>query len=457
LEAGALGGRLLITGGQIRDSLLFGGGSLSLRLKGDYDAVVFGLGLERVLAFALKYGPAKAVKRKGAFDRKEALIALKLGPIILEISPARSPNFPSGPDSLATPKEDALTRDFTVNSIYYDPLTNEIIDPLGGIEDLKAKKLNLCGPDSLTSDPLRILRAMTLISRRSLVAGRSLLAAVSKAYPNLQTVSADRFWPEWLKWSLARKPHLGLYFLKDSQAIQFWPELAALIGLPQNRTFHPEGDAFNHTALVVESISRLPLSRRRKSYLLLSALLHDVGKPKVLRFNEHDQPITKGHPISGVPVAKGFLSRQRTPYKVIAKVLKMVRWHMELSFKELKPYLLRRVARALAPECDLIDLWAICLADWEGRRPRPYLFPYSLEEFLAPVKGAITAPPPLLRGQDLMAVFNITPGPQLGWLKNKVNAAFDAGLVRDRAEALALVKTLLTAPNEGEPPVPIAY
>jgi tRNA nucleotidyltransferase (CCA-adding enzyme) len=320
-------------------------------------------------------------------------------------------------------------------------LTFTVIDPLAGAKDLKAKKLAPCATNSIVLDPLRILRAMALIARRAYAATETLLAQVAKNWPRLKSVPRDRFWPEWARWSKARWPHFGLYFLRDSQALNFFPDLKALIGSPQNPRFHPEGDVFCHTVLVVQALSELDLpDPKRRGLLTLAALLHDIGKPLVVRIDERGLALTKGHAPAGEPVAKAFLRAQRAPRKVAAVVAKLVRWHMELSFKPLTAEGLWRVARKLAPESDLADFWAISAADWNGRRPRFEAFPYSLNEFLAPVGGDKDAPKPLLAGHELIKYCRVAPGPQVGLILKSLAAAHDKGEIRTPEEARRWVR-----------------
>ncbi|MDR0549510.1 MAG: hypothetical protein LBI10_08925, partial [Deltaproteobacteria bacterium] len=281
-EVKAKGGRLYVTGGQVRDGLALGTFYPKFRYYRDFDLVAFGLDLPRILAVAENLGSARLIFRNFRGQKFPALVRFRAGSLVFEISPAKSPDNPFGFTPEASLNEDALSRDFTVNAIYADPLAETIIDPLAGLDDLKAQRLTPVSPFSIAQDPLRILRAMALISRRGYTATARLLDQVAKNWPSLKTVAPDRFWPEWARWSKARWPHLGLSFLRTSGALGFYPELTALVGSPQNPRFHPEGDVFNHTFLVVQAMSELKLpDPRRKSLLTFAALLHDVGKPRV--------------------------------------------------------------------------------------------------------------------------------------------------------------------------------
>ncbi|MDR1577273.1 MAG: HD domain-containing protein [Deltaproteobacteria bacterium] len=447
LSIKAMEGRLLLIGGRVRDGLARNDHFPNLSAGGDFDLVVFGLNWSRILSAAQKFGPARLVDHShDDGSKKPALVRLSLDGLVLEISfPKNLTAWSNASDFKTWLEADALARDFTVNSIYWDPLEKITLDPLGGLADLRARRLDLCQPQALVRDPLRVLRAMVLIARRGYVSSQNLINETKKNWPGLRKVARDRLWPEWAKWSRSRWPHLGLRFLEESQALSFWPELAALVGSPQNAQYHPEGDVWNHTVLVTQAMAELDVSEaERKSHWLLAALLHDVGKPLATRLDENGRPLTKGHPEAGVPVAKAFLRSQRAPEKVVDVVAKLTRWHMELAFKHLSAEGLRRVARLLKPQADLVDYWALSAADWNGRRPRVNFFAYSLEEYLDFVGGERTVPKPLLTGNDLIRVFNLRPGPRVGFLLNKVELARDQGEIETPEEAIEWIKRHLT-------------
>ncbi|MDR2142704.1 MAG: hypothetical protein LBR11_13160 [Deltaproteobacteria bacterium] len=437
------GGRLTLTGGQPRDAWLREPGSLGQGLgwlkPGDLDLVAFGLEWPAILEVARAFGRAGIILSRQTGQKSPALVRFRQGPVVLEISQPKALGR-SGGQPGAGFAEDALTRDFTINALHYDLLTGELLDPLGGLADLQARRLRLCEAGALRRDPLRILRAMVSLAKLGLSPASSLLAATRRDWPALTLVSRDRLWPEWAKWAKTAWPRLGLEFLRESQAVKFWPELAALVGAPQNPSFHPEGDAWNHTALVVQAMAELPgLPAWRRASGLLASLLHDVGKPRVVRV-EDGKVLTSGHAPAGVAVAKSFLRAQGAPHKTVGRVLKLVRWHMELTFQSLSSQGLRQLARHLAPESDLEDFWALSAADWNGRRPRFELFPYSLEEFLEPVGGLATPPQPLLLGGELIGLSYLRPGPGVGrWLR-RLALAQDSGAARTREEAQAWLR-----------------
>ncbi|MDR3204460.1 MAG: hypothetical protein LBV23_06915, partial [Deltaproteobacteria bacterium] len=287
------GGHLLLVGGMVRDHRM----EIELGLKpsdwpfereNDCDAVVFGLGLEETKNSFAALGPSWIIEHRTIVNRmikEPALVKVKVDDVELSVAIAKKNmdgSFFFYPE--AQLNDDAQTRDFTVNAIYYDPLEKAFFDPLGGLDDLLARRLKICSETCFTEDPVRILRAMVFISRFGLTPSPQLTAAANQAWPLLVRVPSERFWPEWRKWTLSRSPHFGLNFLKESGALNFWPDLAALCQSPQRLKYHPEGDVWNHTVLAVEVISRLEIANpSERSFMILTCLLHDIGKPIVTK------------------------------------------------------------------------------------------------------------------------------------------------------------------------------
>jgi hypothetical protein len=241
---------------------------------------------------------------------------------------------------------------------------------------------------------------------------------------------------------------MGLDYLRQGGVLAFWPDLEALIGSPQRFKFHPEGDVWNHTLLVVEAMGKLniPVSMGRV-FLTIASLLHDIGKPKVTLITPDGQVVTKGHGQAGISLAKRFLNSIMAPYSVAKPVLRIIERHMDLSFREPTPMNLKILARRLSPFCDLGHFWAIAKADWNGRSPWPYDYPWTLEEFLEPVGGERGPGVIPLETRILMAELGLSGGPIVGRLMNYVTAAFDSGQITTSQEALELAASALANPS----------
>lgn len=437
----AEGGRLLLVGGRVRDGLLGLKADTGLSFA-DYDLVAFNLSPENLSRLLARAGPVRHLARRtfSASEKVPALFHLRQGGNILEISLPKTLQETEGREySGGALAGDALARDFTINAIYQDPLTGEISDPLDGRGDLAGGRLRLCSPLSFDQDPLRLLRAMSFISRLGFAPSADLLDKAREAKPYLSNIPPDRFWPEWRKWASGSFPRLGLEFLADSSLRGLWPVLENLAATPQNPRYHKEGDVWIHTLMVVEELGKMSLPPERDRVILtLAALLHDVGKPSTTR-EKAGKWISHGHARAGVVLARIFLRSLRAPGRIIEQVGRLVGCHMDLYRPT--PKSVRRLARRLGGELSVRDLYYLVLSDDRGRiaektRSAEALPP--LEKIMEPLE--CERPPEYIKGRDILSAFpHLQPGPEIGRLLKLVNRASDDGLVSGREEALALV------------------
>ncbi|MDR2302931.1 MAG: hypothetical protein LBF38_12970, partial [Deltaproteobacteria bacterium] len=259
------GGRLYVIGGLSRDTLMeekLGKSPPSMHSGlGDKDLVCFGLDIETIKEAFSILGPTWIVDHRVLANRETkepVLVIVRMGESEFSVSLSRKRvDDQIVFDPKASLAEDAICRDFTVNAVYYDPLLEVFFDPLNADGDFRARRLELCHPKGLIEDPVRILRAMSFISRLGFIPGQKLLGATGRDWPLLGFLPPDRLWPEWKKWAMSGRPRLGLEYLRQSGALAFWPDLQALIDSPQRFKFHPEGDVWNHTLLVVEAMGEL--------------------------------------------------------------------------------------------------------------------------------------------------------------------------------------------------------
>jgi tRNA nucleotidyltransferase (CCA-adding enzyme) len=230
-------------------------------------------------------------------------------------------------DPTMTPEDAARRRDFTINSMYYDVVTGEIVDPFNGMQDLRDGILRATDPVHFVEDPLRAFRAMQLLARKAKTvepATLELIRGMVDAYPELPP---ERTYEEFRKLLLkAKKPSVGLELLRESGWIVHFPELHALIGCPQNPEYHPEGDVWVHTLKVVDAAAQLRpnIPRGWRIAFMFAALLHDIGKPSTTKedFTAH------GHDSAGWDMARDFMRRMKASKPVAAKVGALVGYHM---------------------------------------------------------------------------------------------------------------------------------
>ena len=305
---------------------------------------------------------------------------------------------------------DASRRDFTVNGLFYDPLTEKIHDWVGGEKDLRAKIIRTIGPpeERFGEDHLRMLRAVRFAAQLDFAIEPPTFAAIRVLAPKIKIISAERVRDELIK--LFAPPHAarGLVLLRDSGLLEhILPEVAATIQCAQSPDFHPEGSVFNHLRLMLEK-----LPRDAAAALPWAVLLHDIAKPVTA---ERDVATGRihfyGHEKVGAEMAESILSRLRFPNKPTEAIVACVRHHMQ--FKDVKQMRKATLRRLLLRETFPLELELHrldCLGSHGGLEYYDFLVQQAEE-----LKHQPALRPPLLTGDDLMAL-GVPPGKALGAL-----------------------------------------
>ena len=231
-------------------------------------------------------------------------------------------------DPSMTIKEASKRRDLTINSLYMDIETNEIIDCWNGLQHLEEGRIKATNEETFREDPLRVLRIMQLLPRKGKFVDSGTLDLCRDIKDTFSTIKPERVYYEFVKLLGSSKPSLGLQFLKDSGWLVHFPELNNLVGCPQNPKHHPEGDVFKHTKIVVDKASEIKSNLPIEWHLpfMFGALLHDVGKPYV---TDPNKLTAYRHESVGVEHAVKFMGRVSNNSKLISKVSKIVRHHMD--------------------------------------------------------------------------------------------------------------------------------
>ncbi len=414
------GGRALLVGGCVRDSLL----PNPVKSK-DFDLEVYGFShekLEQVLSshFDIDFvGRSFGVFKLHHYDIDVALprreTKLGLGHKSFEIRP----------DPSMTIEEAASRRDFTINAIYKDPLTDEVIDPFGGVEDLRSGILRHVS-SHFSEDPLRVLRAMQMIARFGLVAAEETVAVCRGMTP--ENLPKERLFEEWTKLVVKGKTiSAGLKFLRGVGWVRYYPELAALIGCKQSPKWHPEGDVWNHTlhCLDAYAASREGFSDDENQIVGLAVLCHDFGKPASTYYDKRKALLrSPGHDVAGVEPTKSFLSRLTDELRIFKDVTVLVKLHMRVySLWSSKSS--DSAIRRLASEVGRIDrLLRVAAADDAGRppfprNPEPIIW---LEQQAERLRIKDTAPEAIVRGRDLIKI-GLKPSPLFGEILSKAYEA----------------------------------
>lgn len=413
------GGRALLVGGSVRDALL---GSTAK----DADLEVFGVAPDKLEKLVAASYPVITVGKSFG--------VLKIRGLELDISLPRRErrtgplhtDFAVDADPAMSFPDAAARRDFTLNAISWDPLTRELIDPFNGVADLRAKVLRHT-TERFTEDPLRVLRAMQLSARFEFAVAPETIALCATL--TMEGISPERVFEEWRKLLVkGKKPSLGLEFLQACGWVKFFPELAILIGCPQDKQWHPEGDVWVHTLHCMDAFAVRKIGDEWEDLVVgLAVLCHDMGKPATTTHEADGHIRSLGHEAEGETPARAFLARLTSHKELIESVIPLVVCHMrprELMLGKAGDSAVRRLAKKVGR----ID--RLARVDEADRWGRPPLVPddpgggqWLLEraEKLSVERGG---PQPIILGRHVIAA-GLTPGPRF---KEILAACFEAQL-----------------------------
>ncbi len=347
------------------------------------------------------------------------------------------------PDSVefCDAEEDARRRDFTVNAMFYDPVTQELTDYVGGQADLKAGLIRAVGEpeDRFREDHLRLVRAVRFAVRLGFEIEPVTRRAIERLAPLTVEVSAERLREE-LRLILTGPRPAGALRLMDSLGMlrHVFPELEEGKGCQQPPNYHPEGDVFVHSLLTLE---KLPEGSGFE--LALAALFHDVGKPRAAR-NAQDAMFFPDHWDVGARMAEGVCRRLRLSRHETERVCWLVRRHMYfMDAPRMRESTLKRLF-AEPGFGQLAELHrADALASWGNLDNYNYVL-----ERRRNMPPEVAQPPRLVTGRDLIAM-GYAPGPLFGEVLEAVRDAQLEGEVTTREEALALAERTATALTTG--------
>ncbi|MEN8148898.1 MAG: CCA tRNA nucleotidyltransferase [Planctomycetota bacterium] len=423
----ARGHRTLLAGGAVRDRLLG-------RAASDFD----------VATSATPREVAAAFPRVVPVGEKFGVVLVVVEGRHVEVATFRHDahyddgRHPVGVSFTTDPREDAARRDFTVNALFYDPETDEVLDYVDGREDLDAGVIRAVGDplERFAEDRLRMLRAVRFAAQLDFEIDPATWTAVRALAVDIVDVAGERIRDELLKILTGENPVRGLRMLCASGLLEeILPEVSAGVGVPQPARFHPEGDVFTHTLAAVARLSE------RTPRLALAALLHDIGKPVTqsvadrVRFDRH---APKGAEMAEVVCRRLRLSREESD-----AVRDLVHNHLRfMSVREMREARLRRFLAGTRGEEHLalhradcrgshgdLSNWRFCrekLGEW-GREP--------------------PAPERLLRGADLKAL-GLLPGPDFAPILREAEDLTLEQKLRTREEALEWLRARVERKEE---------
>ncbi len=405
------GGRALCVGGFVRDKILG-------RASKDLDIEVFGISQNALPPLLQSLGRVEPVG--------QAFPVYKLGAVDVALPRRESKTgrghkgFTVAGDPSMTFQEAARRRDFTINAIGWDPLTGDYLDPFHGREDLRLRVLKLVDPATFPDDSLRVLRALQFAARFELTIDPA-TARLCSSIP-LDDLPAERIWGEFEKLLLqADRPSIGFALARELGVIhQLLPEMEALYDCPQDPEWHPEGNVWIHTLMVIDTARQLngDLERARLATVMLGAVCHDLGKPATTAVID-GRIKSPNHEAMGVEPATKILDRLNVntfdSFDVRTQVLGLVAEHLRpMAFFKGRETITDGAFRRLAQKVDLELLARFARADCQGRTG--HFDCSAMDWFIERARslGVEHKPPaPILLGRHLIEL-GVEPGPRMG-------------------------------------------
>lgn len=442
------GGMAMLVGGCVRDEIM------GIAHK-DWDVEVYGVEPVKLREILDTIGEVNVVG--------EAFAVYKIGDDLDVSIPRRERKVSGGHRGFVVEGDPGMSfeeacsrRDFTVNAILKDILTDEIVDPFDGQGDIKRKTLRMVSRETFAEDSLRVLRAAQFAARFEFDIEPETVE-VCRAI-DVTDLPKERIWGEFEKLLLKpQRPSIGLKWLYDLGVVdQLFPEMASLVGVPQEPDWHPEGDVDVHTLMVVDEARKLidELDYPRQVAVMLGALAHDFGKPPTTEFID-GKIRSRGHDEAGVEPTLTFLDtlgvHTLQGFDVRDQIVQLVRYHLKPGeyYGAKTPVgdgAFRRLARKVEPDL----LYRVAKADSLGRNPdwlpkEKWFDSKAQEWFIAKVRELQVekkAPDPILMGRHLIEL-GLAPGPQFKQILDAVYEMQLDGKINGLDEAIAEAKCLI--------------
>ncbi|HRI04159.1 MAG TPA: HD domain-containing protein [Pyrinomonadaceae bacterium] len=439
------GGRAMLVGGCVRDEIM------GIAHK-DWDVEVYGVDPTKLREILDRIDDVNVVG--------EAFAVYKIGDDLDVSIPRRERKVSGGHRGFVVEGDPGMSfeeacsrRDFTVNAILKDILTGEIVDPFDGQGDIGRKLLRMVSRETFSEDSLRVLRAAQFAARFEFDIEPETIE-VCRAI-DVTDLPKERIWGEFEKLLLKpQRPSIGLKWLYDLEVVdQLFPEMASLVGVPQEPDWHPEGDVDVHTLMVVDEARKLidELDHPRQVAVMLGALAHDFGKPPTTEFID-GKIRSRGHDEAGVEPTLTFLDtlgiHTLQGFDVRDQIVQLVRYHLKPGeyYGAKTPVgdgAFRRLARKVEPDL----LYRVAKADSLGRNPdwlpkEKWFDSKAQEWFIAKVRELQVekkAPDPILMGRHLIEL-GLAPGPQFKQILDAVYEMQLDGKINGLDEAIAEAK-----------------
>jgi poly(A) polymerase len=417
----AAGFAAYLAGGCVRDRIL------GLKAK-DYD----------IATDARPDSVARLFDNTAAVGAKFGVTLVMLGGEQFEVATFRAEaNYTDGrrPSTVrfGTLEEDVKRRDFTIGGMYLDPANGQIIDLVGGRRDLRAGVIRAIGDaeQRFAEDHLRMLRALRFAARLNFTIEPATWAGIRQSAPKIALIAAERIGEEVAMIMTQGGAAQGLKLLVDSGlAAIILPEVLALRGCPQPANFHPEGDVYRHTCLMLSM-----LARGCAETLAFGVLFHDIAKPQTLAIDADGKMTYYGHTDIGGRIAADVLQRLRRPRAVQLRVAYLVHNHLRMM---MAPRMRRATLKRMLAEEGFDELLELSLLDTLASSSALGFYHFC-RRARAAMSGAEIRPPRLLSGDDLITM-GFAPGPSFKQMLHEVEDHHLDGTLKTREDALHYIR-----------------
>ncbi len=464
------GGKALLVGGGVRDFFMG-------KISKDFDIEVYGLEANKIeeaiqpVGTVMEVGKAFGILKIRTESGLEIDVSLPRTDSKIDVGHR---GFEIKTDPHMSVADAARRRDFTMNSMAADPLNGDIFDPFDGRTDIKKRILRVTDPERFVDDPARVLRAIQFVGRFGMEIEKDSAEIIRELVPKLKEEPKERIGEEWKKLLLkSEKPSLGLNAGMNLGVFnEIHPELPPLARTEQDPEWHPEGDVWIHTLMVVDEaakiVNRENLEDDQKLSILLSSLCHDIGKPAVTELRDN-RIKSHGHEQAGEEPTKKLLNSIGIDFRTRDKVVKLVTNHLipttfyieeKLRGRKVKDSSIRRLAERIHP-ASINDLTLLAEADHLGRgsfdpeiKEQMFLprekFPARqwLLKRAAGINAEMGRPANVTRGRDWVNL-GFRPGAEIGELIRLANELRDDRSF-SREEILSLTHTATNAEEASE-------
>ncbi len=436
--------KVIVVGGSVRDHFL------KLPIK-DYDIEVYGLkNLEALESLLSEFGSVNLVGKsfgvlKFIYEGEEYDFSF---PRTEQKTGSGHRGFKVTCNGLMSFKEASLRRDFTINAMGYDIEQGLFIDPHNGKADIDRGTLRHINDTTFIEDPLRVYRAIQFCARFGyrLAEKTHLLCQTMVKEGQLEELASERIYIEFTKLLLkSPKPSIGFELMKSLGVLKYYPELEALVGVPQSQIWHPEGDVWIHTLMAVDKMVQLKKGDEKHDLkMMLAILCHDFGKATHTQISP-DKISAIGHELAGIEPTKKFLYRLTNNHDFIASILPLIEHHLAPSIYfrgQAKDSTIRR----LSTKVNIEELVTVARADFLGRTTKASLLgTYKAGDWLLAKAKRLEVynlpPKAFVQGRDLI-MLGLKPSKAFKGILDEVYTLQLEGKIVTKDEAMEYLKMM---------------